>query len=841
MESVEQRKEAVDFVWNYKEVKLQWQLLIIPWELPGTLNISIPYHASSHILSHGIECRGAGYTSVPQNIPSETESLDLSENPLFELSDFPQLEKLKALYITNLALTTLSSGAFKALRSLQFLDLSFNVLKSIPRDLGAPSLEALILLGNAQLDFLNETGPIFSSSTLKTLDLSHCFLTNLPHDAFSSLPSLKHLSLHNNLLMKLPPNIFKPLKFLTSLDLSDNILSVPKGTFQHNQFLLNLNVSYNPLYSKAEDPLIEIQNDQTPKLNDTVNVALLISPSIEILDLSMCMLTSLYAKSLAYLPKLRHLYIINNKLKHIDPTAFKDLFNLEILHISWVKGVRVFGDIFKNNEKLTSLKCPTCFTMNTKLTSTSISDLDCSSLYGKSVLHLSSNASSWVTFRLSGLDFLMYSGHSDLTNLPSLSIFRIGSVDLYEVSERIFTENPLLRIVDFSHNRLRTIPRRIFSSNVNITEIILAGNNLGVSLSGGPIFTPCAAVHLDLSKNLYRLIEKNYFSGLESLVTLNLSMNPLFGWEEGAFSELYSLEVLDLSQTHLLHLHPDSFITNMATKHLLHLPSQLMPKNSSLPMSNYSFHLLHIKTLKVLDLSNSKIFYLPNSTFSGTPSLEKLVLSNNKLRAFDLNILNLYLPNLTYLDLTNNPWRCDCSLAQLRDFREKRNMEPHYNLVICDKPESLHGHSWDAIIDCANFTTDVLPKIVHKNTEASTRKYTQTQVIKTEKSREDGNSYNFPSNAYNEGHDSGKYHANGGSHLPTENGSEKEHSDFFVSQEFSASNPKKSFFTSVSGGVLMGFISMSVVLSIGYFLYTIFVKRIYVHLQEDHNALELDL
>ncbi|XP_046383223.1 carboxypeptidase N subunit 2-like [Ischnura elegans] len=552
-------------------------------------------------------------------------------------------------------------------------------------------LKVLILSHNVLLKFENLTGPILISETLQELDLSNCSLSNLPEGAFSSLPSLKYLNLHHNILRTLPPKIFHKLTSLSHLDLSDNLLHLPSDTFEHNSYLKILNLSKHNTegyswfdYLKLIDDVND-GNQQTP---------ILISPSIETLDLSGVTI-KIHKLSLNSLPNLRHLKI-DGSISQTTSEAFQSLKNLETLQMRLNGHENVNGDIFKKNSKLKYLKLTlTNFPISTPLSSASITHLDV------------------FSYEPSSKNIEDY--NEPTNNLPAkltgLEVMKIKTRFRLELREFFLRRNPNLRVFDLSECNLRHIPPNLFAKNPHIKEIILHDNYLTSARTDedfpGLFSEPNNAEHLDLSDNLFKHIPRNFFSSLTSLVCLNLSKNPLFGWEEGAFSELSHLEVLDLSQTHLLHLRPDPKIKNLAKD--LGLFSQASTSaekvfnNTNNKASNYSFHLLHLKTLKVLDLSKAGILSLPNNTFSGTPSLEKLDLSNNALRMLDPNMLKAQLHNLTYLDLSNNPWRCGCKMAKLRDFWVARNMDPLNHLVVCDKPKLLHGQTWDAIKDCGNF------------------------------------------------------------------------------------------------------------------------------------------
>ncbi|XP_046383215.1 SLIT and NTRK-like protein 2 [Ischnura elegans] len=525
---------------------------------------------------------------------------------------------------------------------------------------------------------------------------------------------------------------------------------------------------------------------------------ILISPSIETLDLSGVRI-KIHKLSLNSLPNLRHLKI-DGSISATNSEEFQSLKNLETLQISLNEHENVNGDLFKDNSKLRYLKLTLRISpISTPLISASITHLDVFA-YGLSSKNIED--------------------YNELTNnlpakLTGLEVMKIKTRFRLELKEFFLRRNPNLRVFDLSECNLRQIPPNIFANNPHIKEIILHDNYLTSARTDedfpGLFSEPNNAEHLDLSDNLFKHIPRNFFSSLTSLVSLNLSKNPLLGWEEGAFSELSHLEVLDLSLTHLLHLRPDSFVKNLAKD--LGLFSQgstsaeKVINNTNNKASNYSFHILHLKTLKVLDLSKAGILSLPNNTFSGTPSLEKLDLSNNILRMLDLNMLKAHLHNLTYLDLSNNPWRCDCKMAELRDMWVARNMDPLNHFVVCDMPKQLHGHTWDAIKDCGNLT-----QLQHNSNP-------QIASIKEKTSQNTD-----PQNK-----------------CPSQNDGEKPPIDNHLFSDFLEPQTEPSSFSPEGRGIIMGLVGMLLAIGLGSALYYFVVSKRYRALSVDNDVSELDL
>ncbi|XP_008207525.2 adhesion G protein-coupled receptor A3 isoform X1 [Nasonia vitripennis] len=135
-------------------------------------------------------------------------------------------------------------------------------------------------------------------------------------------------------------------------------------------------------------------------------------------------------------------------------------------------------------------------------------------------------------------------------------------------------------------------------------------------------------IHLDLSKNDISIIRVDTFKNLSNLKRLNLSANKITLLDEGVFNGLANLERLDLS------------------------------KNLISSIDSHAFKRLSM--LKRLNLSNNAISTLETTVFHGLLALERLKLNGNKLVTLKEGTFH-GLP-LRQLDISGNPWNCDCNL-----------------------------------------------------------------------------------------------------------------------------------------------------------------------------------
>ncbi|XP_074640928.1 slit homolog 2 protein-like [Tubulanus polymorphus] len=154
------------------------------------------------ICSNGIvDCRDKGLTEIPDDIPEIATELRLEQNQI----------------------TKIPSKAFINYKRLRRIDLSNNQISAIAPDafVGLKSLNSLVLYGNK----INE----------------------LPVDVFQGLSSLQLLLLNANKIKCVRKNIFKDLLNLNLLSLYDNkIQSLANGTFAPLRNIQTLHLARNP-------------------------------------------------------------------------------------------------------------------------------------------------------------------------------------------------------------------------------------------------------------------------------------------------------------------------------------------------------------------------------------------------------------------------------------------------------------------------------------------------------------------------------------------------------------------------------------------------------------------
>lgn len=98
----------------------------------------------------------------------------------------------------------------------------------------------------------------------------------------------------------------------------------------------------------------------------------------------------------------------------------------------------------------------------------------------------------------------------------------------------------------------------------------------------------------------------------------------------------------------------------------------------------------HFRNLRSLDLQQNEISRIEEGAFNGLSRLTTLLLQHNHLQVANEGML-IPMPQLKYLRLHDNPWRCDCqldSLVRLIQVPSNRNMG---NYARCAEPREFWG------------------------------------------------------------------------------------------------------------------------------------------------------
>ena len=180
--------------------------------------------------------------------------------------------------------------------------------------------------------------------------------------------------------------------------------------------------------------------------------------------------------------------------------------------------------------------------------------------------------------------------------------------------------------------------------------------------------------YLDISGNRIRSLDNSVFRKLGQLETLILSGNMLQSLGPDLFTDCTNLRSLNLSGNNVSEISTSSF---RGLEHVEHLDlsnnniEELNPLVFQNTLTSPWRQTRQISKLKHLNLAQNKIrsfnfeSYFPTSgnadTSTATFQLEYLDISSNCLHSVDAELVISLNLTRTHIDLTGNPWECECS------------------------------------------------------------------------------------------------------------------------------------------------------------------------------------
>uniref|UniRef100_A0A8C7XFM5 LRRCT domain-containing protein n=1 Tax=Oryzias sinensis TaxID=183150 RepID=A0A8C7XFM5_9TELE len=226
-------------------------------------------------------------------------------------------------------------------------------------------------------------------------------------------------------------------------------------------------------------------------------------------------------------------------------------------------------------------------------------------------------------------------------NLPVHTYtLKLNDTNMNVIKEHSLAHQDLLLRFSLTHSHLHTI---------HDLEIYLDGNQLE-TLAPEMFEGLAALLVLDLTRNKLTGPGAGIFDGLTNLTVLNLGRNNIKNLEEGIFDQLTSLEELILHGNKIEGIAPQVFWS--------------------------------LGKLKILTLSGNHLQTVPHKSFYNMPELSKLTIYKNPL---------LSLPNelmaLRILNLSKNPWDCNCAIRDFaRWIRNNPRIVVDIDDVLCHSP-----------------------------------------------------------------------------------------------------------------------------------------------------------
>ncbi|KAM7407060.1 hypothetical protein PAMA_003003 [Pampus argenteus] len=261
--------------------------------------------------------------------------------------------------------------------------------------------------------------------------------------------------------------------------------------------------------------------------------------------------------------------------------------------------------------------------------------------------------SNLVDLRMAHNDYISYLHTRAFTGLKKLVRLDLSDCNLFNIPDRIFIEQTVLKELICFQNNFRRIPGAIRGME-NLT-------------------------HIYLERNKIEAVAYNSLLGLGSLKYLNLQENRINVIHDQAFQDLVRLENFYLNDNLLAHL-PRLAFKGLSRLKMLNLGGNHLTNVSKTWFSD-------LVELEVLYLDRNQLLYIEEGTFENLTSLITLHLNSNNLTTLPFPVFQpIYFLGRLYL--FRNPWECDCSLKWLKEWME------NYKLVRdipCASPSSVAG------------------------------------------------------------------------------------------------------------------------------------------------------
>ena len=559
--------------------------------------------------------------------------VSLSRNHIERLSSdtLPGTE-LSSLSLGHNLIRMIDDGAFLNQSSLSILFLGNNRLGWLGAKsfLGLRNLERLYLQKNNITSIHSEC---FSSQTraIQYIDLSFNSLRTISASLFAGLAFVEEINLSSNQIMALDDGAFANLRSLRIIDLSTNQLtSLDYTLIFHLSGLEILKICCNALneFRGAGRGLVGMGSSPGGSSSgSSVSNGIYTSgsssssgPQISLkeLDLRENLLVGSNLRQMEML-RLEVLQVSGNNLTDLEESTFHGFPSLNFLAADKCHITSLPTEIFRRNPHLTVIRLSDNFlTWIPDAVFTGGEETSQSSLSTKPSppslreLHLRHNK-------------LRNFPYKPLTNATSLTVLtlagnRINSLDMNRI------RLPRLKQFDMNDNRLSKITGLGLSRSMPSLEVADFGEN-SLSRLNDDYLKNVTLTQINFGGNGLQKIPFSFSSMyLTTPYVLNMSGNPLLNfYTENHPSWNFSVMDLTLSDTNV------SFLTSEEFKVYPKLHRLVIKRNPLINLPSHAFSSL--VNLNLLDLSENDIENLKHDSFTGLLQLKSLNLSHNRIKS----------------------------------------------------------------------------------------------------------------------------------------------------------------------------------------------------------------
>lgn len=274
-----------------------------------------------------------------------------------------------------------------------------------------------------------------------------------------------------------------------------------------------------------------------------------------------------------------------------------------------------------------------------------------------------------------------------LKGLHALTELDLSFNRLEELAENTFRDLQSLEVLRLRGNQIVHMSEELFKPVKLLRELYLDDNQL-LRMPGHAIVEGLNLQWLSLSENLIESIEEDDVPFLPVLRVLLLNGNVVNDIHPGALSSLTSLEHLDLSDNNFTFV-PTASLAKLSNLTKLQFSGNFIKAIPPVAFRGlFQLRFLHLDRLEILRQIDSRAFVdninvervwlddniginnIPTRMFHGNPRVTHISIKNNQLVTLEAS--HFPLDQLIRLELSGNPFRCNCSLLWLWRLKEEQ-------------------------------------------------------------------------------------------------------------------------------------------------------------------------
>ncbi|XP_078088551.1 toll-like receptor 7 [Mustelus asterias] len=483
-----------------------------------------------------------------QKLP-KLQTLILSSNCLRKIQSswFQNFTSLKVLHLElNFLVGEIATGDFlNYLPRLEELDLSFNYKITSYADQIVLSRNFIKLVSLRQLRIegyvfkelkSQDLAPLYRLSNLTVLNLATNFIKQVDLTIFKHLPSLKVINLSEN---RISPASNDGNLLCGSLYNGKHLPYIESSLKDSYLLSGNSNPAYESLHNDGDT--FDVCQSYGKTLDLSLNNIFFITPEqfkgfedIKCLNLSANAIgQALNGTEFASLPNLKYLDLSFNRLDPAYDNAFKELWQLEVLDLSYnqhyfvVEGVTHKLGFIENLKylKVLNLSYNAIFTLTeSRLNSDSLEVLEFQGNFLKTLWSREDSRYIGLFKNLINLTYLDLS-YNQLQQIPTdvyenlprnLSYLSLShnSLNVVNWDKLQFLKN--LLTLDVSNNKLTVAPDRLYNSTTSLQKLLLSRNQIS-QLPVSFLTLANRIRYLDLSYNKIKTLTPSVFPASEQL------------------------------------------------------------------------------------------------------------------------------------------------------------------------------------------------------------------------------------------------------------------------------------------------------------------------------------